>query len=69
MTIKGGSLTVTSGEDGLNANGDITISGDEVIVFTASDSEAQPIDQDGLLSITGETVLAVGSSAMGGVST
>jgi len=68
LTIKGGSLTVTSGEDGLDANGDITISGGEVIVFAASDSEDQPIDQDGLLSITGGTVLAAGSSAMGGVS-
>ena len=53
LTVKGGSLTVTSGEDGLDSNGDITISGGDVIVFAASDTEDQPIDQDGLLSITG----------------
>ena len=68
LTIKGGSLTVTSGEDGLDSNGDITISGGEVIVFAATDTEDQPIDQDGLLSITGGTVLAAGSSSMGEVS-
>ena len=68
ITFKGGSLYLISGEDGLDANGDITISGGQIVVFAASSSEDQPIDQDGLLQITGGTVLAVGSSAMGGVS-
>ena len=68
LIYKGGSLTLTSGEDGIDVNGDITISGGEIVVFAASSSEDQPIDQDGLLSITGGTILAAGSSAMGGVS-
>lgn len=67
IIYKGGSLTLTSGEDGLDANGDITISGGQIVVFAASSSDNQPIDQDGQLSITGGTVLAAGSSAMGGI--
>ena len=67
LTFKGGSLTLNSEEDGIDVNGDITISGGEIIVFAASNSDNQPIDQDGLLSITGGTILAAGSSSMGGV--
>ena len=63
----GGNLYLISGEDGIDVNGDITISGGQIIVFAASSSENQPIDQDGLLSITGGTILAAGSSQMGGV--
>lgn len=65
----GGSLTLTSGEDGIDVNGDIIISGGEIIVFAASNSDNQPIDQDGLLQITGGNIIAAGSSQMqGGVS-
>ena len=67
ITFKGGSLTLNAEEDGIDANGDITISGGEIIVFAASSSENQPIVQDGLLSITGGTILAAGSSSMGGI--
>ncbi len=68
IIYKGGSLTLTSGEDGLDANGDITITGGEISIFASTDGADQPIDQDGLLSITGGTVLAAGSTQMGGVS-
>ena len=67
ININGGMLQLTSGEDGLDANGDIFISGGKVLVFAASSGDDQPIDQDGLLSITGGAVVAVGSSSMGGV--
>ena len=63
----GGYLNLTSGEDGIDVNGDIIISGGQIIVFAASDTENQPIDQDGLLSITGGTILAAGSDQMSGV--
>ena len=68
IIYKGGKMTLTSGEDGLDSNGDITISGGEIIIFASSDGADQPIDQDGLLQITGGTVLAAGSTQMGGVS-
>ena len=68
INYKGGKMTLTSGEDGLDANGDITITGGEISIFASTDGADQPIDQDGLLSITGGTVLAAGSTQMGGVS-
>ena len=67
INIEGGKLVVISGEDGLDANGDIFISGGLIKVFSASTGEDQPIDQDGLLKITGGTVIAAGPSSMGGI--
>ena len=67
ITFKGGDLYLISGEDGLDSNGDLTISGGKILVYAASSGEDQPIDQDGLLSISGGSVIASGSSSMGGV--
>lgn len=67
IIFKGGKLTLISGEDGLDSNGDIYISGGQIVIFSSSSGEDQPIDQDGLLQITGGTILAAGSNAMGGV--
>ena len=66
INIKGGMLQTTSGEDGLDANGDIFISGGMIKVFAASTGADQPIDQDGLLKITGGMIIAAGSSEMQG---
>ena len=68
IDFKGGNLYLSSGEDGLDANGDITISGGQILVFAAASGSDQPIDQDGLLTISGGTVLAAGTSSMNGVS-
>ena len=38
IDFKGGNLHLVSGEDGLDANGDITISGGQIVVFAASES-------------------------------
>ena len=67
IVYKGGNLELTSGEDGIDSNGDITISGGKIIVFSSTNGANQSIDQDGLLSITGGTILAAGSTQMGGV--
>ena len=67
MKFEGGIIQVNSEEDGIDSNGDITISGGKLIVLGASSGDNQPIDQDGLLSISGATVLAGGTSSMGGV--
>jgi len=68
ITFKGGKLNLTSGEDGIDSNGDITITGGQIIVFASITTEDQPIDQDGLLNITGGAIIAAGTSSMGGVS-
>jgi hypothetical protein len=67
LTFAGGDLTLISGEDGIDVNGDLTISGGNIVVFAASNSADQPLDQDGALTITGGNILAAGSPEMGGV--
>ena len=66
ITISGGELEINVGEDGLDSNGDITLSGGKVIVYGASTGADQPIDQDGIFKITGGTLFAAGSKEMGG---
>ena len=67
MTISGGTIRAcTSGGDGFDSNGSLTISGGDIAVWTASTADNQPLDADGAITITGGTVLAAGgSSGMG----
>ena len=67
INILNGIMEIISGEDGLDSNGDITITGGQIMIFAASEGEDQPIDQDGLLSITGGAIIAAGSNSMSGV--
>ncbi len=64
MTISGGKIDAyTSGGDGFDSNGDLTISGGIVTVWTANMADNQPLDADGTITISGGTVLAAGGSA------
>lgn len=67
MNISGGTITAcSSGGDGLDSNGSLTISGGTVAVWTANTADNQPLDADGTITISGGTVLAAGgSSGMG----
>ena len=67
INISGGTIRAyTSGGDGFDSNGDLTISGGTVVVWTASAADNQPLDADGTITVTGGTVLAAGgSSGMG----
>lgn len=68
MNIKGGNIYVyTSSGDGLDSNGNISISSGVLTVWTANSADNQPLDADGTVSITGGTVLAAGAS--GGMGT
>ena len=68
ITISGGSVYVNASGDGLDSNGSIYISGGTVIVEGPSDNGNGALDkgdsQDCVASITGGTVLAIGSSGM-----
>ena len=79
VTICGdGELTITangtidaysSAGDGFDSNGDLTITGDTVIVWTANTADNEPLDADGTITVSGGTVLAAGDSSgvgMGG---
>lgn len=67
MTISGGTIDAyTSGGDGFDSNGELTITGDTVIVWTANTADNEPPDADGTITVSGGTVLAAGgSSGMG----
>lgn len=67
MTISGGTIDAySSAGDGFDSNGDLTITGDTVIVWTANTADNEPLDADGTITVSGGTVLAVGgSSGMG----
>ena len=67
LNIFGGKIRADSSEgDGFDSNGDLTISGGDVEVWTANRADNEPLDADGTVTVSGGTVLAVGgSSGMG----
>ena len=67
MNISGGSIyAYTTAGDGFDSNGDLTITGGTVIVWTANTADNEPLDADGTITVSGGTVLAAGgSSGMG----
>lgn len=68
MTISGGAITAYSSTgDGFDSNGDLTITGGTVVVWTANTADDQPLDADGTLTVSGGTLLAAGGSAGMGV--
>ena len=61
LNISGGSVTAyTRTGDGFDSNGDITISGGTVAVWSANTADNSPLDSDGAVTISGGTVLAAG---------
>ena len=64
MNISGGTIRAySSGGDGFDSNGTMTITGGDISVWTASTADNQPLDADGVITISGGTVLAAGGSA------
>ncbi len=63
MNISGGTIVAYSASgDGFDSNGDLTISGGSVTVWTANTADNQPLDADGTITVSGGTVLAAGGS-------
>ena len=64
VTINGGKLTIQAGGDGIDSNGDLTVTGGETYVFgPASDGDGS-LDFAGTGTITGGIVMCTGSSGM-----
>ena len=64
--ISGGDIYVNSGADGLDANGNIVISGGNIEIWGAkSGSDGDFIDLDGQMTITGGTLFCGGNAQMG----
>ena len=69
LNISGGTVTARSDSgDGFDSNGDLTISGGNVTVWTANAADNEPLDADGTVTVSGGTVLAAGGSGGMGMS-
>jgi len=69
LNIYGGTITARSDSgDGFDSNGDLTISGGNVTVWTANAADNEPLDADGTVTVSGGTVLAAGGSSGMGMS-
>ena len=64
IQIRGGMLTVNAGGDGLDSNGDLTVTGGEIYIDGPVQGGNSALDCSGAATISGGTVIAVGSSGM-----
>lgn len=64
ILISGGKLTVNASGDGIDSNGDLTITGGEVYVSGPTSDGDGALDYAGTGTITGGTIVAAGSSGM-----
>lgn len=64
LKITGGTHTLTSNGDGLDANGNIEMSGGTVHVFGPTSGGNGSLDFDGTFTLTGGTLIVAGTSSM-----
>ncbi len=64
ITISGGTLTVNSDGDGIDSNGNLTVSGGTIFVSGPTNSGNGALDYNGSGVITGGTLIAAGASGM-----
>ena len=64
VTISGGKLVITSGGDGIDSNGSLTVSGGQTYVNGPTSDGDGALDCAGEATVTGGTFLALGSSGM-----
>lgn len=64
ILICGGTLAVNAGGDGIDSNGDLTVTGGTVLVDGPTNSGNGALDYGGKATITGGTVIALGASGM-----
>lgn len=64
VTINGGTITIDAQGDGLDSNGDLLITGGQVYVNGPTNDGNGALDYDGSGSISGGTVIIVGSAGM-----
>lgn len=64
IVIEGGTVTVNAEGDGIDSNGDITMTGGTVIVNGPTSNGNAALDYDGIFSLDGGTLYALGTSDM-----
>lgn len=64
VTINGGELTIQAGGDGIDSNGDLTVTGGETYVFGPTSDGDGSLDFAGTGTVTGGVVMCASSSGM-----
>lgn len=64
LNIKGGSITVDAGGDGLDSNGSIYLTSGNVIIYGPTNDGNGSLDYDGEFRISGGSLIAIGSAGM-----
>ena len=64
LYVNGGSLEVWASGDGLDSNGDATITGGDIVVYGPTTDGNGALDVNGTFDVSGGTLLAVGSAGM-----
>ena len=64
LKITGGNITVISGGDGLDSNGDLYVEGGTTVVYGPTNSGNGALDYNGKATVTGGSVIALGATGM-----
>lgn len=64
ITLSGGEIWIDADGDGIDSNGSLTLAVGTVIVQGPQSNGDGPLDYDGTATVTGGTLLAIGSSGM-----
>ena len=64
LHVNGGSLEVWASGDGLDSNGNATITGGDIVVYGPTTDGNGALDVNGTFEVTGGTLMATGSSGM-----
>ncbi len=64
ITINGGNICLSVGGDGIDSNGNLTITGGKIAVDGPESSGDGPFDSQGTISITGGEIITVSSAGM-----
>lgn len=64
LNAAGGTVTIDATGDGIDSNGDLTVSGGNIFVSGPSDNGNGALDYNGTATITGGTLVAAGMSGM-----
>ena len=64
IRITGGTITVDTGGDGIDSNGNLYVSGGNITIYGPTNDGNSSLDYAGTFEITGGTFLAAGSSGM-----
>lgn len=64
ILISGGKVTVDAGGDGIDSNGNLCVSGGELVVYGPTDSANGALDYNGTATVTGGSVIMLGAGGM-----